>query len=340
MQMRRLALRLADMLGANRLLSHRRRGVLALAYHGVEERLVDPRVQTLHLPLDRFESHVRLLADRFEVISCPDLRERLAEGRGLDGRQVVLTFDDGYRNNHRVVQPLLESLGLPFAVFVCTDHVGTAHRLPTYLLRTAMYYTEARRAEIPTLGLTLDLSTEDARARSVLRVSQGLKSSPQTLVERTLEELRGLLPPDRWAELDSRFASDAILSWEELARMQAQGVAIGSHGRSHVILHARQELDVVHDQIGGSRRLLGERLGSCRFFAYPNGNPGDVGRPALEAVRAAGYELGFTGAFGEIRAGIDPHLLPRVDGDEDLDTLKFFLHTAFHPRRGMTAFSR
>ena len=71
-----------------------------------------------------FERYCRYFKRRFRVVPLRDLVDRLAEGR-LVGRELAITFDDGYRDNFENAAPVLERLSLPATFFVVTQWMGT-----------------------------------------------------------------------------------------------------------------------------------------------------------------------------------------------------------------------
>ncbi len=102
---------------ARRLLATRGRFVLEL--HGVPSRpypeLPAPvRPSLVASDLDRI---LRWLAGRFRFLSAEELLASDAPG-------VLLTFDDGFANNHDVVLPLLMRFRAPAVFFVATQHIG------------------------------------------------------------------------------------------------------------------------------------------------------------------------------------------------------------------------
>lgn len=332
MDLRRMVLRCADRLGLYHLLRGRRRGAIVLGYHGVEERIEDERIQAVHLPLRTFEQHVEHIRRNFEVLTLDALAERLREKRGLDGRQVVLTFDDGYCNNLHTVAPLLQSHELPFAVFVCPDRLTRGRRFTTYILRAGVYLSEKSRLRVPDLGIEFRLDADTDRHRAVAELSRRLKAAPQAEVDRIEEQLLGLHSPQRWEEIDERFSSDALMDWSQLHALRDQGVELGSHSSTHCILHEAQDPRRVHAEVHQSRERLIREFGECDYFAYPNGRCEDIGARAVAEVDAASYRLGFTLEFGETRYDSPRTLLPRIDGGADIDILKLFLHTLYSPR--------
>lgn len=64
----------------------------------------------------------------YRVISLEDLATSLAEGKPLDGRQVVITFDDGFRDNYTSALPVLKEYGYPATVFVVSGSVAGANQ--------------------------------------------------------------------------------------------------------------------------------------------------------------------------------------------------------------------
>ena len=164
-----------------------------------------------------------------------------------------------------------------------------------------------------------------------MELSTRLKSAPQEVLESVERDLKGLHSPERWAELDEQFASDAPLDWDEVRILSESGASIGSHGRSHCILHDQQDERRIQLEIHASREDLKSRLGSCDYFAYPNGRARDISARAVAETEAAGYRLAFSSIFGGIRGDSPRTLLPRIDADEDVETLKFYLNTAYSP---------
>lgn len=64
-----------------------------------------------------------LAAKKREVISFVELVRRLRAHESLGG-SIVLTFDDGYRDNYTTVFPLLKQYNFPATIFVTTGLIG------------------------------------------------------------------------------------------------------------------------------------------------------------------------------------------------------------------------
>ena len=88
-----------------------------LMYHMIRPRLAGGRFNKLRVAPERFEQQLRYLAEngwRFAFLS------ELADLAGTP-KTVVLTFDDGYRDNYLAAHPLLAKYGAKATLFLVVD---------------------------------------------------------------------------------------------------------------------------------------------------------------------------------------------------------------------------
>ena len=77
-------------------------------------------------------SHLEALVDAgYTTISMYDLVNHLNQGAPLPEKPVILTFDDGYRDNYENAFPLLQEFGMTAMFFVVTDYMDAGN--PVYL---------------------------------------------------------------------------------------------------------------------------------------------------------------------------------------------------------------
>jgi peptidoglycan/xylan/chitin deacetylase (PgdA/CDA1 family) len=309
------------------------KGPVVLFYHGLVEHKHDPLMQYLHMPLKRFEREAAYLANEWEVISLDDLARGLAEGKGLHRRQIVITFDDGFRSNATLAAPILDSLCLPYAIFVSTRMIEEGLRSPSYYMRAVLFLSGLKKIKVPTLGVELSLEGENEieAARQTLR--KAMESLPQEKVRGIIGDLRNAMPADKWAEIDYGLSSEAMMTWDELEALAKGNATIGAHCHDHAILHAAQSEAEVDFQLGHSKKEIQDRLGECRYFAYPRGDTDGLSPITLRKVQEHGFELSFTTLRGEVHRVPSPHLIPRfVSPDLDspsLDALSYLLSSRF-----------
>lgn len=105
--------------GLHRLL-FRGRAVIVL-FHRVDDRYQGNPITRTRAEFERF---IRFFRQYFDVVTLSELLEALRSGQDLSGKLVV-TFDDGYRDNAEVAAPIMERHGVRGCFFVATDFIGT-----------------------------------------------------------------------------------------------------------------------------------------------------------------------------------------------------------------------
>lgn len=95
-----------------------KRGLPILCYHRVVPEPPAESGPNIHVTIDVMASHLRQLQRRgMQTITFADL----LDDRPLPERPVVLTFDDGYSDNHEYLLPLLEQFDARAVIFALGD---------------------------------------------------------------------------------------------------------------------------------------------------------------------------------------------------------------------------
>lgn len=88
--------------------------------------------QDLSVPPEQFAAHLdRLLAEGYTTVNLYQVLDALQRGAPLPGKPVVITFDDGYRDNYENAFPLLKERSMQATIFVVTDFMDEER--PAYL---------------------------------------------------------------------------------------------------------------------------------------------------------------------------------------------------------------
>lgn len=284
-----------------------------LFYHGVDH-IINPLIQTLHISPDIFYEEMLYLAKYYEVISMDEYYRRWKDGN-FKGKEVVVTFDDGYKNNLTVAAPILESLNIPFTVFVSVNHIDKVKFFPTFTNRVVLLDKSVKRIRIDCLDMDVTFHSDEQRRELLSELNYILKHSCIEKVNLISEQLMRNLSDERINDIFREYSSDMPMNWEELVELtKVTGCTIGSHCLDHFICNSYQTQDETRNQIMESRRVIREKLNvNCDYLAYPNGNipQGDITGYAKKAVEDAGYKMAFTTMPQRLNKNSDPYLLPR-----------------------------
>ena len=278
-------------------------GTLILCYHRVAEGVEDP----FHLCVSpgNFAGHLEEMTRGREPSTLADVSVPSRRPR------VVVTFDDGYRDNLTNALPIAESKGVPITVFVTSGVLGDHHdglwwdRLGA-LLRSRP--PQVMEIDLPVGGRRLRLRLGSSGIRADLdSVRRYLLPLRVTEIEQALDVVA-----EQW-QVGSAPPPDArTLNPEDLRQLAASDiVTIGAHTVDHVRLgdrSAREQQDTVTGSKGELERSIGQAVS---HFAYPFGGRGDFDDRSVDAVRSAGFDTACTTLPGTARSGADPYRLPR-----------------------------
>lgn len=276
--------RLLSSTGLDRLARLSWRGVLILNYHriGTPSERDDPDL--FSVTADDFDRHVRLLADRFQIVAAGtadlDLRR--------PARRIAITFDDGYRDQAQAAR-VLERHGVPGTFFICTGFIDAPHAawwdeiawLSRHLqadLRPSPWLPQG----LPVVGRSLD----EVRHAVNLTYKLAAGDSGEAFLDRLAEEAGQ-------ERLTADHVRDQWMRWDDIHGLVAAGMEVGAHTVTHPVL-ATLPPDRQYEEISSSLCRMQEELGRpIDIFAYPVGS-----RSAFDGrTRAALTELGVRRAF-------------------------------------------
>jgi peptidoglycan/xylan/chitin deacetylase (PgdA/CDA1 family) len=221
----------------------------------------------LHVTVQEFESHCKLLKETCYPISLDQLMGSLNGGQPLPPRPVLVTFDDGYRTFLTLAHPILRKYEIPAILFVCSEPVEKQELL---------WYDAVARS----------LGDENITPPSEL--PYGVWREKCAKLSRPI----------------AKHDPHAPLTVQEIKALAAMpGIEIGGHTASHARL-AKANRNEQFQEVLRNKRSLEEWIGrTVRAFAYPNGLPEkDYNSDSVSVVKDAGYELAFTTAQGYAKA--------------------------------------
>lgn len=264
-------------------------GVLCLNYHRIgdnESTFYDRGLWSA--TEEDFDFQIQHIKRWFDVIHPGELPEAI---RRKKGRFVLVTFDDGYRDNYTAAFPILKRHGVPATFFITTGFIDRP-RLPwwdeiAWIVRT----TDCRMLKLSSwLPEALVIDPLDVMP-AVNRLLNAYKNLPGCNTDEFLYSLReesGTKP------YDQDEAGSLWMTWGMLREMQSAGMSIGGHTVNHPIL-ARQTADQQRREIVECAVRLQEELGHpMQSFSYPVGARTAFDQHTRTLVREAGAKYAFS----------------------------------------------
>jgi peptidoglycan/xylan/chitin deacetylase (PgdA/CDA1 family) len=254
-----------------------------------------------------FAEQLRLLSRHLDIISLHDLPDVL---RSRTGRHVLLTFDDGYRDNYTHAFPVLKAHGVRAAFFVSTGYLDRP-RAAWWDEIAWMVRVSPRRllAAGPWFAAPIAFD-EPHRERAVTALLQCYKALPGAETESFLDYLADATGSGR---CPAGLFADTWMTWDMARELRDAGMVVGGHTVNHPIL-ARLPRNEQEAEIAECGRRLREELGSpMQFFSYPVGAGDSFNGDTRRVLHESGVRLAFSfyGGYSQFNAW-DPLNLPRA----------------------------
>jgi peptidoglycan/xylan/chitin deacetylase (PgdA/CDA1 family) len=251
-----------------------------------------------------FAKLLAYLRSNFDTVS---LKEFLSGNEGTGGRakpRCLLTFDDGWGDTYYTAYPWLRKFNMPAVVFVATGSIGNRGGFWVEQLNGVLKIPAMRKRMEEVLNEVLEQGGTRPCATDVI---EWLKHMP---AEKRNSILKKLLPSPSSGDAPLLFDEvDSMMTWDQTAEMNGDGIEIGAHTVTHLLL-SHEDDATAERELRLSKETLEKRLGSrVRALAYPNG---DWDERIRELAAQTGYECAFTTRPGWHVPGQDPYAIRRI----------------------------
>jgi peptidoglycan/xylan/chitin deacetylase (PgdA/CDA1 family) len=310
---------------SSKLFQRRRPGALILMYHRIREEGSDP--WEICVREDHFRLHMEVLGRFCRVHPLSRLKEVLSD-RKQDGKNVFITFDDGYLDTLECAVPLLEKFGFPATFFIPSRNLTDAGPFWWETVDGIFWSRDALPGEFNlSCGrehFKKTLPAEACRRDRLLENNWSANTaSPPTDRCRLYLELCAwikTLSPDEQQMITGQLIAQAGGSsgFEEdfkkisppwISTLAKGSFEIGAHTVHHPALGYQSD-QIQRQEISLGKLELEALTGKpVTQLAYPHGHYTDQTKAI---ARDCGFQLACTTAEGLIGNGTDRLALPRI----------------------------
>ena len=259
---------------------------IVLVYHRIRELDKDPFRLAISPTL--FEEHLSYLSRRYNLLSASDFAKCFENRSWPDKPSILISFDDGYRDNLDFAAPILNKFGIPSLHFISSGYLSKQREFWWDEMERSLL-NDTTPATISLTGETLATTTMPQKLDTLMRIHRIALAMDAAKRKDLLEQIR------KWAMVDtSPRSSHKTLSESELCNLAAyKYVTIGGHTSHHFRLTSETPAIQRQEILEDKRRLesiLGREL---EFFSYPFGNATAQDATTKEIVRESGYRMAF-----------------------------------------------
>ena len=215
----------------------------------------------------QFKNDLDFILRNFSPLSLPDFLGHLKTSQVLPDNAFLLTFDDGLREAHDIIAPILLEKGVPATFFVSSAFVDNKKLAHDH--KASLIVERLRVSKTPSL---------ERRVKDILQGKGHQVSDVENCILGinyhqcgVLDEIANAISMDF---RDYLTESEPYLTTDQLEQMIRQGFAIGAHGIDHP-LYLTLSLDQQLHQTKVSVTFVRERFVlNYGAFAFPHNDHG------------------------------------------------------------------
>lgn len=271
------------------------------------------------LAIDEFENQIKQLYKRRWKFSLPAGFDNIEDN---SSKQVLLTFDDGYREHFDLVEPILNKYEIAGVFFVPTSiFTKSTPLLPNKIqLITGGEESSKEVCQMLIDWLSQELLGEELkRLKSKFFIPGKFDAPEKNFVKRVLQ--RGIKESDALRFLDyiarkrgidwQKVHESLYMTIEQLAAMARRGHYIGLHGHDHFYYEDMTETAQVED-LDVSISILKNSLPDFtpKMMGYPYGS---YNQNILTLLKERGIKIGYIDNEEHVLRGAEDLTRPRID---------------------------
>jgi peptidoglycan/xylan/chitin deacetylase (PgdA/CDA1 family) len=264
-------------------------------YHYIREDFTAKHPSIFGLTPKQFRLQMEELSKAGSFISQKDLLE--FRYKKFDKNYILITFDDGLKEQYELAKPILDAMGIPFIFFINTANfdeqkVSLVHKI--HLLRSRLSSAEILR-ELSKISL-LELTPRE-KALAVFHYNY---DEEQTALLKYLLNFKMSLPQQQefinplFEQLFGESSLNSELYFdEEMLQVLNDQDALGSHSHNHVPL-GNISSEELQKELKHTQDFFSQKFGKpAMSLSYPYGSL-EASSEIQEQVSTHGFKLGFT----------------------------------------------
>jgi peptidoglycan/xylan/chitin deacetylase (PgdA/CDA1 family) len=237
-------------------------------------------------------------------LSLDEATEIIRSGKKPKHQFVVLTLDDGYKDNLQTGYSVFRKHNVPFCIYITNCFPNNTADLWWYALEDVIQRNTTLK--MPG-GKFLKNNTEEEKKKNFLFL-------------RAMVINEHFKDPNSFFRQLGEFNFDVekerkliCLTWNEISELASDPLTtIGSHTSNHLPLSKLDENEARNEIVNSKDELEKKLNRPIKHFAFPFGSHVEAGPRDYEIARTAGFDSITTTLHGYVRAGESQYCLDRL----------------------------
>ena len=248
------------------LLNYKSDSLRIVYYHIVTEKNQPYYFDNKSITPKEFECQINFLKKHYEIISLSEAMLYAKEKKSLK-KKLVLTFDDGFTENHTVIAPILSKNNLSAVFYLmsnCIDNKDMMWRNKLLLINKV----DRNNLDNGIKLISKKYKLETKRSRNLMEWS--FKYFPMDVKDEIVNLLWKLTLDIGVEEYLEK--NEPYLTSKQIVELNSQGFEFGSHSMSHPIFSKLTYQEFEHEIVNSKieiEKIIKKNISS---FSYPFGN--------------------------------------------------------------------
>lgn len=296
-------------------------GVYILFYHRLSDATKQKRVAASAVNYQSFDEQMDFLSKNYKIISMDEVPSVLKSSSKLPEKYMVITFDDGYRDNLIYGSDIFSKYNLRPTIYLTANCIENQTLMWFDIVNDIVF---SSKKSVITLKVGQNTITKNIDSycskNALLKILKSYMKSIST--EDKLKYIDYMMSE---FDLSIDTKTDLMLTWKQSLELISQKVVIGSHTMTHPIL-TRSKLQDAEYEISESKRIIEEKLNEkIIHFSYPNGCKSDF-NDEIKKIVSSNYATGVTTITGINKPSCDMYELKRIYVGSDMNIIDFKIH--------------
>jgi peptidoglycan/xylan/chitin deacetylase (PgdA/CDA1 family) len=274
-------------------------------------------------PID-FDKQIKYVSNNFDIITFEKLDKILTGLEKPVKKPLIITFDDGYKDNFENAFPILKKYNVPATFFLTTGYINNQFVPWWDTLAVIVNNTKIKKFSHPLIG-TFDLGKKSQKYVATDKLRSYIKTMNNEKRDKFITSLSKKLN----VAITKDITKGLFLSWNDIKKMSRENMEFGSHTVSHCNLNQVSLKKSRYEIFSSTNQIKSKIKKRPIVFCYPYGTNRQINNSVVNIIKENNFKFAVTTNEGTNKINNDSNyfLLKRINIQNTDSLTKFKMKT-------------